>query len=65
MTDMALARLRTHRNNIERYRHLLETKLTELERKYIERRLSEEQSTLEALEGAPASTPSNAVNASC
>jgi hypothetical protein len=46
--DMALARLRTHRNNIERYRNLLETKLTELERKYIERRLSEEQSMMAA-----------------
>ena len=49
MLDIASARLRTHRNNIARYRRLLETKLTELEREYIQRRLSEEQSVLEAL----------------
>jgi predicted house-cleaning noncanonical NTP pyrophosphatase (MazG superfamily) len=49
MLDIASARLRTHRNNIARYRRLLETKLTELERDYIQRRLSEEQSDLEAL----------------
>jgi hypothetical protein len=44
-----LARLRTHRNNIDRYRRLLKTRLTELERQYIEGRLSEEQSALEKL----------------
>jgi len=49
MTEASLARLRTHRNNIHRYRELLETKLTDLERQFIERRLSEEQSALEAL----------------
>jgi hypothetical protein len=49
MLDIASARLRTHTNNIARYRRLLETKLTELEREYIQRRLSEEQSNLEAL----------------
>jgi predicted house-cleaning noncanonical NTP pyrophosphatase (MazG superfamily) len=49
MLDIASARLRTHRNNIARYRRLLETKLTELEREYIQKRLSEEQSDLEAL----------------
>jgi hypothetical protein len=49
MLDIASARLRTHRNNITRYRRLLETNLTELEREYIQRRLSEEQSNLEAL----------------
>jgi hypothetical protein len=48
MLDIASARLRTHRNNIARYRRLLETKLTELERDYIQRRLSEEQSDLES-----------------
>ncbi len=49
MLDIVSARLRTHRNNIARYSRLLETKLTELEREYIQRRLSEEQSNLEAL----------------
>ena len=49
MIDEKLARLRTHRNNIDRYRRLLKTRLTELERQYIETRLSEEQSALERL----------------
>jgi predicted house-cleaning noncanonical NTP pyrophosphatase (MazG superfamily) len=49
MLDIVSARLRTHMNNIARYRRLLETKLTELEREYIQRRLLEEESNLEAL----------------
>jgi hypothetical protein len=47
--DEQVARLRTHRNNINRYRGLLQTKLTELERQFLERRLSEEQSAIETL----------------
>jgi hypothetical protein len=46
MIDENLARLRAHRNNIHRYRRLLETKLTYLERAYIERRLNEEQAAM-------------------
>jgi hypothetical protein len=49
MIDEKLARLRTHRNNIDRYRRLLKTRLTEIEQQYIEKRLSEEQSALERL----------------
>jgi hypothetical protein len=49
MTDEQMARMRAHRNNIYRYRHLLQTKLTELERDFIEKRLAEEQSNLERL----------------
>jgi hypothetical protein len=49
MMDENIARLRTHRNNIARYRRLLQTKLTDLERQFIERRLSEEQSDYERL----------------
>jgi hypothetical protein len=41
--------MRTHRNNIYRYRHLLQTKLTELERDFIEKLLAEEQLNLERL----------------
>jgi len=40
--DEKLARIRAHRNNIHRYRKLLETTLSDLERQYIERRLAEE-----------------------
>lgn len=47
MLDVNLAR--THRNNIDRYRRLLETKLSDLERQYIERRLTEELLKLDEL----------------
>ena len=49
MLDERFARLRTHRNNIARYRSLLRTNLTDLERQFIERRLSVEQSEFELL----------------
>ncbi|UPK39072.1 hypothetical protein IVB18_18640 [Bradyrhizobium sp. 186] len=47
MTEERIARLRTHRNNIDRYRRLLKTKLSEIERQYLEKRLSEEQAAME------------------
>ena len=49
MMDEQLARLRTHRNNIDRYHRLLRSKLSDLERDYIERRLSDEKSAFEKL----------------
>jgi hypothetical protein len=49
MLDERFARLRTHRNNIARYRRLINTNLTDLERQFIERRLSEEHSEFELL----------------
>ena len=49
MIDVKFALLRTHRNNIARYRRLLNTKLTECERQFIERRRSEERSAMEKL----------------
>ena len=49
MIDENFARLRTHRSNIQRYRHLLETSLTEIEREFIARRLAEEQSAIKTL----------------
>ena len=49
MVDENLARLRAHRQNIERYRRLLETNLTVLEREFIERRITEEESALDGL----------------
>ena len=49
MIDEKLALLRTHRNNINRYRRLLKTQLTECERQFIEKRLSEERSAVETL----------------
>lgn len=39
MNDILQVRLNAHRNNIQRYRRLLQTRLTDLERGYIVRRL--------------------------
>jgi hypothetical protein len=47
--DEQFARLRAHRNNVLRYRRLLATYLSDVERAYIERRLSEEPASMEAL----------------
>ena len=49
MTSQNVERLRAHQNNIRRYRRLLATHLTDFERAYIERRLNEEQTSLETL----------------
>ena len=49
MIDVNLERLRAHQKNINRYRRLLGTHLSDLERSYIERRLSEEQASLKGL----------------
>ena len=51
--DQQLARSRAHSSNIQRYRNLLQTNLTELERQFVERRLTEEQSNLESLGQLP------------
>lgn len=52
MIDEKLAQLRTRRNNVRRYHRLLKTELTEFERRYIERRLSEERSAMQELTAA-------------
>jgi hypothetical protein len=62
MIDESLARIGTHRNNIRRYHHLLETRLTDLEREYVVRRLSEEQSALQAF--ADTALPSSLLRSS-
>jgi hypothetical protein len=49
MVDEELALLRGHRSNIGRYQRLLKTELTEFERRFIERRVSEERSAIEKL----------------
>jgi hypothetical protein len=45
--DVKIALIQAHRNNIERYHRLLQTHLSEIERRFIERRISEEQSALQ------------------
>jgi hypothetical protein len=52
MIDEKLARLRTHRDNISRYRRLLKTQLTDCERQFIEKRLFEERSAMDRLAAA-------------
>jgi hypothetical protein len=49
MFDEKFALFRAHRNNIHRYRRLLKTELSSLEREFIERRLAEEEAALEDL----------------
>ena len=40
MTAVSVALTHAYQNNIDRYRRLLRTRLTELERQFIERRLA-------------------------
>ena len=57
MIEESFVRLRTHRSNVHRYRQLLKTMLTDAERQFIERRLSEEELAIESLttlQGTPA-----------
>jgi hypothetical protein len=49
MTEVTLERLRAHRNNIHRYQRLLATHLSDLERAYIDRRLTEERACVQAI----------------
>jgi hypothetical protein len=53
VTDEEIARLRAHDSNINRYRRLLKTNLSDLERRYLEQRLSEERSAVENLAHPP------------
>jgi 5-bromo-4-chloroindolyl phosphate hydrolysis protein len=50
MIDFNTARVRGHRQNIERYSRLLATELTDLERQYLHKRIAEEHAQLERLE---------------
>jgi hypothetical protein len=52
MIDFNTARVRRHRQNIERYCRLLATELTDLERQYLHKRIAEEYVQLEQLETA-------------
>jgi hypothetical protein len=54
MIDENWAHLHARRNNVRRYRRLLQTELTELERQYVERRLNEEKSAMESLTSSTA-----------
>ena len=49
MINENLARLSAHRRNIDRYLELLKIPLTITERKFVERRLAEEEASLRYL----------------
>ena len=49
MTDEQLMRLKVYGNNVQRYRRLLKGNLTEQEREFVERRLTEEQLAIQRL----------------
>jgi hypothetical protein len=59
MTACQLQKIRAIRANIKRYRRLLATELTELERNYLERRLREEGESLSALTSGSAQRAEN------
>jgi len=48
--DEHIARLRTHRKNIDRYQSLLQATLSEAESQYLQKRLSEERFAVAMLE---------------
>jgi hypothetical protein len=49
VTDEMTVRLQAHRQNIIRYRSLLKTKLTAIERAFIDRRITEEEAEVRRL----------------
>jgi hypothetical protein len=50
MIDAVKARIAAHQRNLMRYRRILTTPLTDVERDYVKRRMEEERSLLEQLE---------------
>jgi len=57
MREENLVRLGAHRNNIHRYRRLLKTRLSDLERDFILRRLEEEEGSFNQLSAITCSLP--------
>jgi hypothetical protein len=49
VTDEATVRILVHRQNIHRYKFLLETRLTDVERAFIHRRVAEEEAEVRRL----------------
>jgi hypothetical protein len=56
MTDINAARIHAHQGNIARYRRILATQLTALERSFVMKRLAEEMANLRRLEATSADT---------
>jgi 5-bromo-4-chloroindolyl phosphate hydrolysis protein len=56
--ETRLVQLRTHQKNMSRYENMLKTELTDLERKFVQKRLSEERFTIALLQCMSPSAPS-------
>jgi hypothetical protein len=61
--ETKIVQLRTYQKNIDRYEGLLQTKLSEADRQYIEKRLSEERLAMAMLQFMSPSVPSKAKDA--
>ena len=48
--ETRIVQLRRHQTNIDRYENMLKTELTEPERQFVQRRLSEERFTIALLQ---------------
>lgn len=53
--DAREARIRAHQNNLDRYRRLLDTRLTRQEEQFVNARISEEYEALSRLLASPPS----------
>jgi hypothetical protein len=63
MMEIETALARAHRDNIQRYHKLLKTNLTDVERNYIEERLSQERAILQVLQ--PGRQENGVIRMSC
>jgi hypothetical protein len=52
LADLRTAKMRAHRDNVRRYKWILASGLTDLERQFVTRRLAEEQSAIRVLANA-------------
>ena len=57
--EKRIVQLRTHQKNISRYENMLKTELTDLERQFVQKRLSEERFTIALLQFMSPSAPSD------
>jgi hypothetical protein len=53
-----IVELHTHQTNVDRYENMLKTELSDVERQFVQRRLSEERFTMALLQFMSPSAPS-------
>ena len=56
--ETRIVQLRTHQKNMSRYENMLKAELTDVERQFVQRRLSEERFTIALLQFMSPSAPS-------